>query len=135
MTAQPDRQPPGCSPWPLPGAELIEWIALRRVNGGGVAHLCRRWFDLGRAVPCYLPDTLDDLRRRELILLAHVEESVLRRAVLTRAGYLRYLKLSASRGVPHEPPTGQPPGRSGQCPVPPPPGSRRRHGAAGEVAS
>ena len=46
---------------PLRATELIEWIALRRVCGGGVARLRARWFDLGRAVPCYLPDTLDDL--------------------------------------------------------------------------
>lgn len=136
MTARPGGQPSSCSPLPLPGAELIEWIALRRVNGGGVARLCRRWFDFGRSVPCYLPDTLDDLRDRALIALVDLEGCVgLRRAVMTRAGSLRYVELSARRGAPIVPPTGRfARGWSGQCPVPPSPGSRRWHGAAGEVA-
>lgn len=34
----------------LRGTDLIEWIALRRVCGGGVARLCAHWFDLGRLV-------------------------------------------------------------------------------------
>ncbi|MGH8571613.1 MAG: hypothetical protein ACREX8_03425, partial [Gammaproteobacteria bacterium] len=78
---------------PLSGAELVEWIALRRVCGGGVAMVGGSWFDLGRLVPCYLPDTLDGLRRDGLIALTEVDEWGLRRAAATLAGRARYVEL------------------------------------------
>ncbi|MGH4023383.1 MAG: hypothetical protein ACRDRV_02230 [Pseudonocardiaceae bacterium] len=94
-------------PLPLPATDLIEWIALRRVCGGGVARLGTHWFDLGRPVPCYLPDALDDLHCRALVALADVDGWTLRRAVLTRSGCLCYRALNARRGVPLDPPAGR----------------------------
>lgn len=103
-------------PWSLRGTELIEWIALRRVWGGGVARLCAHWFDLGRPVPCYLPHALEDLHRRALVGLADLDRSTLRRAMLTHSGYLRYAELTTTRAIPPEPPTGRiARGRPGQC--------------------
>lgn len=125
-------------PLPLPATDLIEWLALRRVCGGGVAWLCARWFDLGRAVPCYLPGTLDDLHRRALVVLADVDGSTLRRAVMTRAGCVRYAELSARRGVPIEPPTCRiARGSSGPCLARPLPDHcpDRRPGETGRAAS
>lgn len=82
---------------PLPGAELVEWLALRRVCGGGVARVGARWCDLGRLVPDYLDDPLDDLHRTGLVVLAEVDEWGLRRAAVTPAGRARFVELSAPR--------------------------------------
>lgn len=101
------------------------------MRGGGVARLCAHWFDLGRAVPCYLPDTFDDLHRRTPVALADLDGSTLRRTVLTHSGYLRYAELTKKRGVPPDPPAGRiAPGRSGQCLARPLPDHRNSAGDA-----
>ncbi|MGH3367466.1 MAG: hypothetical protein ACRDOY_09700 [Nocardioidaceae bacterium] len=108
---RPTHRPPS-----LRGTDLVEWIALRRVWGGGVARLCTHWFDLGRPVPCYLPHALEDLHRRALVGLADLDRTTRRRAVLTQSGYLRYAELTTKRDVPLEPPAGRiARGPSGQC--------------------
>ena len=130
---------PRCWPLPLPAAELAEWMASRRVCGGGVMIAGGCYFDLGRPVPGYLNEPLDDLRRRGLVTLVECPEWCCWRVELTSAGAARYDALSLSRGIPppeHLPwsdlPTGTPPRRSGLCPVPLP---RRRHGASGQATS
>ncbi|MGH3911674.1 MAG: hypothetical protein ACRDRM_12695, partial [Pseudonocardiaceae bacterium] len=57
---------------PLSGSELIDWIALRRVCGGGVVMLCGRYVDHGRPVPGYLDEPLAGLSRAGLIALADI---------------------------------------------------------------
>ncbi|MGH3813419.1 MAG: hypothetical protein ACRDUV_13355 [Pseudonocardiaceae bacterium] len=88
---------------PLPGAELIEWLALRRVCGGGMAMVGARWCDLGRLVPSYLHDPLEDLHRAGLVVVAGVDEWGRRRAAVTLAGRARFVELSAKRAAPIEP--------------------------------
>lgn len=94
---------PGCGPLPPLRGELVEWIALRRVCGGGVAMIGGRYFDGGRRVPCYLPDTLDGLARAGLIALADIDAWGLRRVAPTRDGRTRYRELSALRHTPSTP--------------------------------
>ncbi|MCA1672219.1 MAG: hypothetical protein LC799_08470 [Actinobacteria bacterium] len=135
---------PRCWPLPLPAAELAEWIALRRVRGGGVASLGGWWLDFGRPVPSYLDDPLDDVVRVGLVVLVEVPAHCLSRAVLTEDGSARYHTLCERRGIPlaaRDPvssglPTGIPARWSGPDPVPSSPGIRRRHGATpGQAAS
>ncbi len=129
---------PRCWPLPLPAAELAEWMALRRVCGGGVMIAGGRYLDLGRPVPGYLDEPLNDLRRRGLVMLIECPEWCCWRVELSSTGAARYDALSLRRGIPppeHLPwggglPTGIPPRRVGLCPVPPP---RRRHGASGQA--
>jgi len=86
-------------PVALAGAELREWMALRRVCEGAVTKLVAHWLDHGRPVPCYLPDVLDDLTCGGLIALADPDPmlSGMRRAIITPAGRTRYLQLCAKR--------------------------------------
>ncbi len=41
---------------PLAGADLYDWMALRRVSEGGVAAVGDRWLDSGHRVPGYVAD-------------------------------------------------------------------------------
>jgi hypothetical protein len=128
----------GCWPLPLPAAELAEWMALRRVCGGGVAMAGDCYLDLGRPMPGYLDDPLDGLRRRGLAELVECPGGCYWRLTPTSEGRDRYDALSLRRGIPppeHLPcggdlPTGTPPRWSGPCPVP---HSRQRHGADGQA--
>jgi hypothetical protein len=55
---------------PLTGADLYDWIALRRVSGGGMAKLGDRWLDSGHRVPGYVTEALVVLRGDGLVTLA-----------------------------------------------------------------
>lgn len=96
---------------PLSGSELIDWIALRRVCGGGVVMLCGRYVDHGRPVPGYLDEPLAGLSRAGLIALADIDTWGQRRVAPTLDGRARYVELSAQRAAPIDPPTGRIPPR------------------------
>ncbi|MGH3907141.1 MAG: hypothetical protein ACRDTE_23640 [Pseudonocardiaceae bacterium] len=96
---------------PLSGSELIDWIALRRVCGGGVVMLCGRYVDHGRPVPGYLDEPLAGLSRAGLIALADIDTWGQRRVAPTLDGRARYVELSAKRAAPIDPPTGRIPPR------------------------
>jgi hypothetical protein len=81
----------------LSGADLYDWIALRRVNDGGVAKMGDRWFDGGRPVPGYVADALTALRDKRLLVLAEVDVWCMQRAALTDAGTVRYKRLCEKR--------------------------------------
>jgi hypothetical protein len=80
----------------LAGAEVSEWVALRRVNGGGVAQVGYRWVESGHRLPGHLAVALGGLLARGLIRLVNPDPTtgITRRAVLTHAGVDRYERLS-----------------------------------------
>lgn len=78
------------SPAPLTGSDLRDWMALRRVSGGGVARMGAHWFDHGRPVPGYLADALAELCASKLVALAELDVWALQRATLTDPGAIRY---------------------------------------------
>jgi hypothetical protein len=80
---------------PLAGAEISEWVALRRVNGGGVAQVGYRWVESGHRLPGHLAVALRGLLAGGLIRLADPDltRGIIRRAVLTHAGTDRYERL------------------------------------------
>ncbi|MGH3815559.1 MAG: hypothetical protein ACRDUV_24430 [Pseudonocardiaceae bacterium] len=83
-----------------PESDVIGWVALRRVHGGGVARVGSWWVDGGRQVPDYLPAVLDELVTAGLVALEAsdpVAEAPLR-ASLTKAGQARYGELLAHHG-------------------------------------
>jgi hypothetical protein len=43
---------------PLAGAEVYEWVALRRVRGGGVTKVDHRWRESDHQIPGYLTGAL-----------------------------------------------------------------------------
>lgn len=121
---------PTCRPLPLPAAELAEWLALRRVRGGGVARCGSWWLDVGRPVPGYLNAPLDDMLRVGLVVLVEVPAWCLSRAVLTVDGSARYHTLCEMRGIP--PAERGPFGVGLPAGIPPRwPGSDAAHGALG----
>lgn len=82
---------------PLTGADLYDWIALRRVSGGGMAKLGDRWLDSGHRVPGYVTEALAVLRGDGLVTLAHPPTGGMARAALTDAGAARYQQLCQQR--------------------------------------
>lgn len=80
---------------PLAGAEVYEWIALRRVRGGEVAKVGHRWLDSGCQVPGYLTGAFARLLAGGLVILLDPDPSTkgIARAVLTTAGTERYERL------------------------------------------
>lgn len=92
---------------PLTGADLYDWIALRRVNDGGIAKAGDRWFDSGLRVPGYVTDTLTALCTNRLVVLADGDDWdmwSMRRATLTAAGTTRYQQLCQQRQKPRHAP-------------------------------
>jgi hypothetical protein len=79
----------------LAGAEISEWVALRRVNGGGVAQVGGRWVESGHRLPGHLGVALGGLLAGGLIRLVNLDPTtgLTRRAVLTHAGVERYERL------------------------------------------
>jgi len=98
----------------LTGTELLDWLALRRVNEGGVARHGSEYVHWGRKVPCYLPEVFGRLVETELTDLLEVNCEGLRRMVLTSRGRDHYQRLSSKRGLPVDPEQS-----SGDCSVPP----------------
>jgi hypothetical protein len=82
---------------PLAGADLYDWIALRRVSGDGIARVGDRWFDGGRRVPGYVADTLTALCEVDLVRLVDLDRMAMARAGLTDAGAIRYEHLCRQR--------------------------------------
>ncbi|MBV8541429.1 MAG: hypothetical protein JO268_12935 [Pseudonocardiales bacterium] len=80
-------------PAPLAGAEVYEWIALRRVGGGGVAKVGDRWLQNGHRVPGYVAGALAGLLAGGLVMPVDPEPSAVARVALTDAGTDRYEQL------------------------------------------
>jgi hypothetical protein len=70
------------------GADLYDWMALRRAHKGGVANLAGHWLDSGRPVPGYVADALDGLTSTGLLALgeADPESCGVRRVLVTETG-------------------------------------------------
>lgn len=84
-----------------PDSEILAWIGLRRVHGGGVANVAGCWVDGGYRLPSHLSPALDELTDAGLVTLADDgPHGPLRRATLTDAGQARYAELLARHGVP-----------------------------------
>ena len=82
---------------PLTGTDLYDWIALRRVNGGGIAKLGDRWLEGGHRVPGYVTEALAVLCGDRLVTLADLQPGGMTRAALTDAGAARYQQLCQQR--------------------------------------
>ncbi|HEY3894271.1 MAG TPA: hypothetical protein VGL88_02775 [Pseudonocardiaceae bacterium] len=84
---------------PLTGADLYDWIALRRVSTGAMAKLGDRWLEGGRHVPGYVCEALTALCERGLVTQSDPEQATdgMARAALTPAGITRYLQLCRRR--------------------------------------
>ncbi|MGH3779008.1 MAG: hypothetical protein ACRDRR_25300 [Pseudonocardiaceae bacterium] len=82
---------------PLTGTDLYDWIALRRVSGGGVAMLGGRWLESGHRVPGYVTEALAVLCGEGLVTLADLEPGGLARAALTDVGAVRFQQLCQQR--------------------------------------
>lgn len=80
---------------PLAGAEVYEWIALRRVSLGGVTKVDHRWLETGHRVPGYVAGALAALLAGGLVMLLDPNPSAgtLARVVLTSTGAARYERL------------------------------------------
>jgi hypothetical protein len=80
---------------PLAGAEVYEWVALRRVSCGGVVKVGYRWLESGHQIPGYVAGALAGLLTSRLVMLVDPDptaEAVVR-VVLTNAGADRYERL------------------------------------------
>lgn len=75
---------------PLVGTDLYDWMALRRVNEGGMAQVGDCWLENGHRVPGYITDALTELLASGLVALADQDPYSLRRAALTDTGTARY---------------------------------------------
>jgi hypothetical protein len=85
---------------PLAGAEVYEWVALRRVSGGEVTKVDHRWWESDHQIPGYLTGALAQLLARGLVRLLDPNPSGsargVARAVLTTTGAERYEHLCQS---------------------------------------
>lgn len=81
--------------------ELAAWIALRRVNEGGVAMLDGAFYHHGRAVPCYLNTPLAELVKTGWLSLTEAEPNAagMRQVMFTENGREWYEVLCGKRGV------------------------------------
>ncbi|MGH3939997.1 MAG: hypothetical protein ACRDTG_15470 [Pseudonocardiaceae bacterium] len=75
---------------------LVEWLALRRVPGGGIAQAesGNRWFQDGRLIVEWLQHPLDDLLTTQRITLAPPDPWELRHATITTSGWTRLAELT-----------------------------------------
>jgi hypothetical protein len=80
---------------PLAGAEVYEWIALRRVSIGGVTKVGHRWLESGHRIPGYVTNSLAGLLAGGLVMLRDTDPTAgdMGRAALTNAGTDRYEQL------------------------------------------
>jgi hypothetical protein len=79
---------------PLAGAEVYEWIALRRVSGGGVTKVDCRWLESGHRLPGYVTTALAGLLAGGLVILLNPDPATgAARAALTNTGTDRYDRL------------------------------------------
>lgn len=86
--------------------DLTAWLALRRVNEGGVALLDGSCYHYGRAVPHYLNAPLVELVKTGWLMLAEADPEVggMRKVTLTEGGRELYATLCGKRGVSPDPP-------------------------------
>ncbi|MGQ0717525.1 MAG: hypothetical protein ACT4NP_09465 [Pseudonocardiales bacterium] len=84
---------------PLAGADLYDWMALRRVSEGGIAKMGDCWLESGHRVPGYVASSLTELVAGGLVALADQDPYGLRRSALTDAGTVRYEGLRQLRQV------------------------------------
>jgi hypothetical protein len=96
-TAQPGPRSPATTRPPLTGTDLYDWMALRRVNAGGIARMGDHWFDHGRQIPDYVADSLAALCDSSAVTLAEPDGWGMRRAALTNAGRGRFQQLCRQR--------------------------------------
>lgn len=82
---------------PLAGADLYDWMALRRVSCSGVAQVGDCWLDGGHRVPGYIADALTELLAGGRVALADQDPYGLRRGALTDSGAARYEWLCQQR--------------------------------------
>ncbi|MEO7193980.1 MAG: hypothetical protein ABIZ05_04035 [Pseudonocardiaceae bacterium] len=78
---------------PLAGAEVYEWIALRRVGGGGVTKVGDCWLDSGHRVPGYIAGALPGLLADGSVMLLDTDLGAVARIARTNAGTDRYEQL------------------------------------------
>jgi hypothetical protein len=82
---------------PLAGAEVYEWIALRRVSIGGVTKVGHRWLESGHQVPGYVSNALAGLLTGGLVMLLEPDPSAadrgMARVALTSTGAAHYERL------------------------------------------
>ncbi|MGH3933275.1 MAG: hypothetical protein ACRDTF_25240 [Pseudonocardiaceae bacterium] len=75
--------------------DLYPWMALRRVDGGGMARAAGAYFDFGRPTPGHLTGVFDQLIWAGLVAVAAGDALwELRRMSLTDTGKARYAVLS-----------------------------------------
>jgi len=91
----------------LTGADLYDWIALRRVSDGGIARMGDRWFDSGLRVPGYVAGTLDRLCNHGLAVLAEPDMCGMERAAPTDDGTRFYQRLCRQRQAAQKLPPGK----------------------------
>lgn len=82
---------------PLSGADLYDWMALRRVSGGDVARVGGGWLDGGHRVPGYVAHALTELLAGGLVVLVDRDPYGMRRGALTDSGAARYEWLCQQR--------------------------------------
>jgi hypothetical protein len=81
----------------LTGADLYDWMALRRVSAGGIARMGDHWFDHGPQIPSDVADALAILCDSSAVALAELGGSGLQRAALTDTGSARFQQLCRHR--------------------------------------
>jgi hypothetical protein len=77
----------------LAGAEVYEWVALRRVSAGAVTKAEHRWLANGHQVPAYIAGALARSLATGLVILLDPSAQGVARAVLTASGHDRYEQL------------------------------------------
>ncbi|MGH3781839.1 MAG: hypothetical protein ACRDRO_14755 [Pseudonocardiaceae bacterium] len=97
--ASADTARPALTPPPLAGADLYDWMALRRVSGGGIAKMGDHWFDHGRRIPGYVADALTVLCDNGVVTLAELDAWGMQRAAMTNTGTARHQQLRRQRQI------------------------------------
>ena len=87
----------------MAGADLHDWMALRRVTGGGVTQAGDCWLENGHRIPGYIADALTALLAGGLVTLADQDPYGLRRSALTDSGATRYECLCQRRQADRRP--------------------------------
>lgn len=85
---------------PLVGGDVTLWLALRRVNQGGVARLEGRYYDHGRPLLVFMNACLNACVESAHVALGEADfnSAGMRRAVLTHSGRDLYAALDERYG-------------------------------------
>ncbi|MGH3940143.1 MAG: hypothetical protein ACRDTG_16220 [Pseudonocardiaceae bacterium] len=85
--------------------DLYPWLALRRVNNGGMAKSAGAYFDHGRPTPAHLAEVFDQLLWTGFVTVAEGDTLwALRRMSLTDTGKARYVVLAEQLDPAHAAP-------------------------------